>query len=284
MKVRWWRGFWAAVVLGWQEQFNWIRDPVLLAIYLLIRPVATVALLVVMYGVATQGAWEHPLFAYMYVGNALYIYVGNLLQVMSWTIIDEREHYRTLKYVVATPTPLLGFLAGRAVVPLGVGTLSVLVVLVVGWWVFSLPLDVATVDWPRVGFGLGMGWAGLLALGLLLAAVTLNSRRYMWAIGEGVAGVLYVCTGALFPLTVLPRPLQVLGMALPVTYWLEWMRRALLPTQAVRLPPWEAWSDARLLGTWGMLTAVYGVLGVIALVWAEGRARWVGLLDATSDY
>lgn len=282
--MRHWRGFWAAVVLGWQEQFNWIRDPVLLVIYLLARPLATVALVVVMYGVVTQGAWEAPLFAYIYVGNALYIYVGNVFQATAWVIIDEREHYRTLKYLVATPTPLLWFLVGRAVVPLVLGTVSVVVILGAGVALFQLPLSWSTIHWPGVALGLGMGWLGLMAIGLMLASATLNARRYMWVFGEAVAGVLYVVTGAIFPLQVLPRPLQHLAYALPVTYWLAWMRRALLGTQRPELPPWNLWGDAQLLAGLTATSLLYLGLGVALLSWAEMRARRVDLLDATSDY
>lgn len=280
----WWRTIWAAIVLGWEEQFNWIRDPFLLALYLLIRPLATVALVVVMYALVTQGAWESPLFAYIYLGNALYIYVGYVFQATAWTIIDEREHYRTLKYLILSPSPLAWFLTGRAMVPLLLGTLSVVVVIFAGILFFDLPLAWSTISWGHLLAGILIGWSGLMAIGFLLAGITLNARRYMWVIGEAVAGTLYVCTGAIFPLTVLPRPLQVLGHALPITYWLEYMRRALLPEHLPRIPPWDAWSTQELASTLLILTAVYLLVALMAFRYAEARARRFDLLDATSDY
>jgi hypothetical protein len=38
------------------------------------RPIASVAILVVMYSVITNGALEQPIFAYIYLGNALYVW------------------------------------------------------------------------------------------------------------------------------------------------------------------------------------------------------------------
>ncbi len=283
-RATWWRTLWAAMVLGWEEQFNWIRDPLLLAIYLLIRPLATVALIVVMYGLVTQGAWQDPLFAYIYLGNALYIYVGYVFQATAWTIIDEREHYRTLKYLAITPSPLVWFLLGRAIVPLMLGTTSVVVALLAGVVFFRLPLDWDTLSWGRLLVGLLVGWSGLMAIGFFLAGVTLNARRYMWVIGEAVAGTLYVCTGAIFPLTVLPRPLQALGYALPITYWLEYMRRVLLRPGWTTAPPWDAWPTSTLFTVLTLVTLAYLVVALVVFRYAEYRARHMDLLEATSDY
>ena len=70
-----WRSFRTASWLGWQIESNW-TDPFLFAIYSFIKPISTAAILVVMYGIITQGNFESPIFTYMYLGNAFYIYVG----------------------------------------------------------------------------------------------------------------------------------------------------------------------------------------------------------------
>ncbi len=280
----WWPALHAGMFMGWEEQFNWIRDPLLLVVYLLIRPLATVALVVVMYGLVTHGAWEDPLFAYIYLGNALYIYVGNIFQATSWAVIDEREHYRTLKYLAMSPTPLLAYLAGRAMVPLFLGTMSVVVVLAAGALFLHLPLSPAHITWGQLALGLLIGWTALMAIGFFLAGITMNSRRYIWVIGEAVAGTLYVATGAIFPLTVLPTWLQYVAYALPITYWLEYMRRALLPDHLPTAPPWTTWSAPDLMRVLLALTGVYLAAALLFFRYAEQRARREDLLDATSDY
>jgi ABC-2 type transport system permease protein len=84
------RTFITAAWLGWQIESNW-TDPVLFAIYSIARPIASVLILVVMYSVITNGATQEPIFAYIYLGNALYILVGQVVSGVSWTIINDRE-------------------------------------------------------------------------------------------------------------------------------------------------------------------------------------------------
>ena len=67
---------------------------------------------------------------------------------------------------------------------------------------------------------------------LLLGAATLQMARHYWSVGESVAGALYLLCGAIFPLDSLPGWLRPVGMVLPLTYWLESLRRSLLGCRA----------------------------------------------------
>ena len=51
--------------------------------------------------------------------------------------------------------------------------------------------------------------------------------RHMF-LSEGVSGVVYLLSGVVFPIGVLPSWIQALSLTLPTTYWLEGMRRALM--------------------------------------------------------
>ena len=53
------------------------------------------------------------------------------------------------------------------------------------------------------------------------------SRNGMF-LSEGVAGLVYLLSGVVFPLGVLPKWVQPISLCLPTTYWLEGMRRALM--------------------------------------------------------
>src|SRR5512137_266937 len=92
-----WRSFRMAAWLGWQIESNW-ADPFLFAIYSLVKPLAGAFILVVMYGVITEGDYNSPMFTYIFVGNDFYIYVGQIMNGISWSVVDDREHYKTLKY------------------------------------------------------------------------------------------------------------------------------------------------------------------------------------------
>ena len=107
------RSFRTATWLGWQIESNW-TDPFLFAVYAIIKPLASAAILVVMYSVITQGNFSSPIFPYIYLGNAFYIYVGQIMTGMSWAIIDDREHYKTMKYIYVAPINFPTYLLGRA--------------------------------------------------------------------------------------------------------------------------------------------------------------------------
>ena len=105
------RTFKAAAWLGWQIESNW-TDPLLFAIYAIIKPLSSAAILVVMYSVITNGAFENPVFPYIYLGNAFYQYVGAVMNGISWAVIDDREHYRMLKYIYVAPVHIPTYLVG----------------------------------------------------------------------------------------------------------------------------------------------------------------------------
>src|SRR3972149_11535443 len=125
------RSFKMATWLGWQIESNW-PDPFLFAIYSIAKPVSAALILVVMYSVVAQGGPGHPLFPYMYIGNAFYIYVGSVLIGISWAIIGDREEYGTLKYIVVAPLRLAWHLLGRGLARLITGPLSVVITLAIG--------------------------------------------------------------------------------------------------------------------------------------------------------
>ncbi len=68
------RTFRMAAWLGWQVESNW-ADPLLFAVYSLLKPVAAAMILVVIYRIV-GGETAEALFPGMYVGNALFMYVG----------------------------------------------------------------------------------------------------------------------------------------------------------------------------------------------------------------
>src|SRR5207237_3696547 len=91
--------------------------------------------------------------------------------------------------------------------------------------------------WLVLYFPLGM--VSLVGLGIVLAGVALVIARHGGAIGEVTAGSLLLFSGAYFPVDVLPPVVRDISMGVPITYWLEGMRRALnggIMTQAVTSP------------------------------------------------
>ena len=87
-------------------------------------------------------------------------------------------------------------------------------------------------------------------------------------------------SGAIFPLYVLPVMLQPLALALPTTWWLEGVRRALLgvPTPGIL----ASMSDPMVLFALCASTAVLTLVSWIIFHAFERAARERGLLDQTT--
>ncbi len=277
------RSFLVAAWLGWQIESNW-ADPFLFAVYSVVRPIASVMILVVMYSVITRGAFQEPIFPYIYLGNALYILVGQIITGVSWAIIDDREHYRVAKHLYTAPISGYTYLFGRGVARLIIGTISVLITIGFGMIAFKLPIHLARVDWLLLAVSTGLGVIALAALGLIMGAWTMTMARHFWSVGEAVAGGLYLFTGAIFPLDILPPWLRWIGLLFPVTYWLEAARRALLGPGMQGFRTFAGVSNWMLLGILVAFTIFLSLGSVYFYRWALARAKEKGLLDMETGY
>lgn len=272
-----------AAWLGWQIESNW-TDPFLFAVYSIVKPVAGAAILVVMYGVITGGDFASPLFSYIYLGNAFYIYVGSVMAGISWAVIDDREHYKTLKYIYISPVRVPFYLAGRGVARFLTGTISVIITISAGLLFLNLQLDLGEVNWLMFIGALALGVIMLANLGLLLAGVTLMIAHHFFLIGEAVASALYLFSGAIFPLDVLPDWLRPVGFAMPLTYWLELLRRALIGNVAEAFPTLSNFSNTQLFCILVGLTVIFGLLSILVFRWCDHQARERGLIDMVTNY
>lgn len=278
-----WRSFRMASWLGWQIESNW-ADPFLFAVYSFAKPLAGAAILVVMYSVITQGDFDSPIFPYMYLGNAFYIYVGQLMTGISWAVIDDREHYKTLKYIYAAPVNFPVYLLGRGVARLLIASISVVVTILFGVFFLRLNIDLSAVNWPLFLVTLLIGVFMLSLMGLILAGAMLLLVHHMWELGGAVAGALYLFSGAIFPLSVLPAFLRPIGYLMPITYWLELLRRSLVGSVAQAFPTLAGFNNSQLMGILLALTIAFAFISVGSFRWCENKARERGVIDVVTNY
>lgn len=199
-----WRSFRTAAWLGWQIESNW-TTPVLFAVYSIAKPLALAGILVAMYATVTHGNFTSPVFTYMYIGNAFYLYVGAVMTGMAYAVIDDRERYRMLSSVYTAPVDIRLYLIGRGVARFVTGSAAVAITMVCGVLFLHVSIHPLAVNWPLFLVGLLMGIAMLATLGLMLAGAVLLLGHLSWSIGDAVAGALYLFSGAIFPLEVLPE-------------------------------------------------------------------------------
>jgi len=278
-----WRTFRLSAWLGWQIESNW-ADPFLFAIYSIIKPLAGAAILVVMYSVITRADFDSPIFPYIYLGNAFYMYVGQVMTGISWAVIDDREHYKTLRYVYVSPIHYPTYLLGRGVARFMIATISVVVTILFGMLFLRLQIDLAAVDWGLLLVGLIVGVNMLAMMGLILASVMLLLVHHMWGLGDAVASALYLFSGAIFPLEVLPAFLRPIGYIMPLTYWLELMRRALVGEVAQAFPTLSGYSNGQLLGILVAMTVAFTLVSGLVFRFCEHRAKERGLFDMVTNY
>ena len=277
------RSFRIAAWLGWQIESNW-TDPFLFAIYSIIKPLAGAAILVVMYSVITNGNFADPIFTYIYLGNAFYIYVGAVMTGISWAVIDDREHYKTLKYMYIAPINVPAYLIGRGVAKFLVGSISVFITIVFGVLFLHVNIDPAAINWLLFLGSLAIGVVMLAMMGLIIAGISLLIVNHVWFIGDAVAGALFLFSGAIFPLEVLPPFLRLFGYLNPVTYWLELLRRSLVGQVAEAFPTFENLSNLQLLGILIGLTITFGVIAFFFFRYCEHAARERGMIDMVTNY
>jgi ABC-2 type transport system permease protein len=285
-----WRSFATAARLGWLMEANW-TDPLLFFIYSVAKPVASALILVFMIQVIS-GAATPELRAFVVVGSALWSFVVSGIAGLAWSVLDDRERYRMLKYVYVSPSTFLVVLVGRGVARVAVGAMGATITLAVGVILLGVPFDPAHVDWPLLLIVSPIGLASIVAIGAMMAAVCLQTRLDSWTYPEALAGALFLVSGAVFPLSVLPGAIQAVGLAIPVTWWIEGTRRALFPGTpggvGGEASTWFALSGtlaptAAQIATALLVTGLVGTLAAAAAFHvSERRAKERGLLDQTS--
>jgi len=264
---------------GWMVEGNW-ADPVLFTIYVVARPLAMALMLALMYRAVRGHAAHGAVFAGFYVANAFHAYVDRMIVGMGWAVFEEREEFETLKYVFTSPMGLLTYLAGRSSVKFTLATISVTLMLLMGWFVLGVHWDWARVQPLPLAITLALGLAATLFIGFLLAGWSLILARSAIVVLDGVSLGMFLLCGVIFPVDLLPRPLQAISLALPFTWWYEALRRFLLARPSTALL--AHWSDLQILAGLAAVTVGASLLSLWGYRAFERHARRIGRLDQTT--
>jgi ABC-2 type transport system permease protein len=284
------RSFGVAARLGWQMEANW-TDPILFFIYSVAKPVSSALILVLMLEVIGAGG-RRDYRAFVVIGSALWSFVVAGISGLAWSVLDDRERYRMLKYVYVSPSDFLVVLLGRGLARVAVGGMGAGITLAIGVVLLGVPFDPFTVNWPLLVLVMAAGIVSIVAIGILLAAICLQTRQEAWSYPEAVAGALFLVSGAVFPLSVLPAPIQAVGLVTPLTWWIEGVRDALFPGGLTAVGGvgslftslvGESRPDALLTIVALLATGAVATLAAIAVFrTSDRRAKDRGLLDQTT--
>jgi ABC-2 type transport system permease protein len=264
--------------------------------FAILRPLATALILVLMYQVIAGGQ-RGDYFNYLYISNAFFVLVIETMSGLAWTVLDDRENYKMLKYIYTSPARKFSYLIGRAIAKISLGLLTTVVLLVVGLLFLGLQIDLGKIEWGWLALYFPLGMVVLLGLGIILAGVALVIARHGGAIGEVTAGSLLLFSGAYFPVDVLPPVIRDISLALPITYWLEGMRRALgggvltvttttngVSTTGPISPVLASFDNWQLLAILVVAAIVSSVVAGLFFRWVERQAKERGMIDRLTGY
>jgi ABC-2 type transport system permease protein len=273
--ARWRTAAW----LGWSIESNW-ADPFTFIVYSVLRPLAAALTLGWMYRAVAGVALRPQAFASLFLGSAFHEYVTRMAVGMGWLIVEEREEYETMKYLYTSPVGIFTYLLGRTSTKFVLASVGCVLTLTIGWTLLGIRWNWAHLDWALLVPAFATGVVAALAIGVLLAGWALVLPRIAITMIEGVALALQLLCGVIFPIDLLPRGLQELSLALPLTWWYEAMRRLLLGHgSSARL---AALGDGTVLAILVALTLLWVVIARLGYAALERRARRLGRLDQTT--
>ena len=133
---------------------------------------------------------------------------SNTLRASGFSVNYDRM-IGTLEPVMLTPTPLMEVVAGRAIWNALIGLMNAVLVFIIAELIFQANVGLAH---PFIFFGaLAMTLLSLSAMGLALSAFFVFTRASS-VLMQVIELPIYVVSGAMIPLTVLP------GWTLPIAY------------------------------------------------------------------
>lgn len=247
------------LAFSYRALFGWLR-PLDYTIMMFVEPGVQLLFFGLLGQFGTQGT------TFYVVGNSVRLIATSALFGATSVIVSERIS-GTLSSLLATPTPAAETFYGRALLQGISGVLTGLFTLGLGMLVFGIRFPHASVPWLLAA--LVITGAALSGLGLLLANLSLVGTNPNLTINIVFYGLILV-TGANVPLSDLPRPLAVIGEAVPMTHGLAATRAALAGQLSV-VPGQLGWE--LLVG------ACYALVGVALFRYAEWHARRAGTLD-----
>lgn len=275
------RQFWAAVRLGWAIESNW-TDPFVFMTYQIVRPLFGTLILVVMYRVIRGAQTDSMTFAQIYVGNAFFILVLQSILIIGLIVFEDRERYEMFRYIYLAPIGLGSYLLARGASHIAATSASIVLTLLLGIFGFGVQMHLGLTEVPYFLATLFLGITATLAMGLILASSTMLLAHHGQSMPEGVVGVLFLVSGVVFPVDILPGIFADIGRWLPWTYWLEGTRHVLLG--ASFNSSLAGLSDGMILLRLCLLTGAISALAAGVLFGAQRIAVARGKIDEKTDH
>lgn len=161
-----------------------------------------------------------------------------LVMFTAVAVVRERER-GNMELLIATPVSRSELMVGKVLPYAAIGLLQTTLVLLLGTWLFEVPIRGSLVDVYLAAVLLVLA---NLALGLLIST---RARSQFQAMQMTLFLFLpsILLSGFMFPFAGMPRPVQWLAEVLPLTHFLRLVRGIMLRGASL----WELWPDALAL-------------------------------------
>lgn len=209
----------ASIYVGIQVESNWTKKW-LYAIYLMLFAFSSTLAVIIIYGIL-GGGFHTDKFLFALFGALFYYFLSGIFFNTAFCVIDDREHYRTLKYLIISKTNYIIYSLGRA---FGYGILQIISIALMLVWavpVFKIHLQVNVL---LVLLSFSLSFLGAFGLALLFSGYYMLSIRAETSLMDVLFGGLFIVSGALFPPTVLPKFAYVFSKYFPLASSIELMR------------------------------------------------------------
>jgi ABC-2 type transport system permease protein len=202
-------------------------------------------------------------------GNTIYS-SGNAIEFEKWQ--------GTLEEVIVAPSKLIHVIAGRSISNALFGLVNMVAILLIAVFGFRVSLGIAQPALFAISMLLTL--LSVSALGLIFASAFVLSRSAQ-TLTNGLETPLYIISGSMFPIALLPFWIHPAAYVLGPTWGIDAIRLATSPEYASQ-SFWKGWNVnvATLLDliVMSLITVSYAAIAAVLFKMVENRARTQGTL------
>jgi ABC-2 type transport system permease protein len=203
-----------------------------------------------------------PVVTYLLIGLAFNTYLSQSL-----TLVQKTINPWSLEEVLVSPTGLVTFIVGSSLWGFIWSTLVIVIYLSVGVFAFGVIISVNIIG-TIIVVGLGIGT--FIGFSMIGAGVLILTKQ-----GDPVTTIITLATNlfgnVLFPITVMPLPLQIVSFFVPQYYFFTCIRPMLVGQTIGTILP-----DLSILG---LMCIIILPVGYLAYTWCLKTARKKGTLS-----
>ena len=203
-----------------------------------------------------------PVVTYLLIGLAFNTYLSQSL-----TLVQKTINPWSLEEVLVSPTGLFTFIVGSSLWGFIWSTLVIVIYLSVGVFAFGVILSINIIGTVIV---VGLGIGTFIGFSMIGAGILILTKQ-----GDPVTTIITLATNlfgnVLFPITVMPLPLQIISFFVPQYYFFTCIRPMLIGHSIGTILP-----DLAILG---LMCAIILPAGYLAYSWCLRTARKNGTLS-----